>query len=478
MRSLKMRLLVSTCLTGLIVLSLLGVCVYVAMQHALFRDFDSGLRADSRRIANMIQQRDRGRLDLDFDYEQMPEFRSQKQPRFFQVWQDDGKVLEHSRTLGETDLPRPEPATGTLPMLALPDGRVGRAMISEFEVERDSRDERRGIPARRVSILVAAEPTEVIRTLRLLRWLLTSLCLGAIVILCIVLLSVVAGGVRPVSRLAADIDRLSETALSHRLRPNGVPSELRPVVDKLNGVLVRLEAAFDREKSFTADVAHELRTPLAGLRMTMEVCRSQPRETQAYEAAMDECLAITDRLEAMMESLLMLARTDGGQIKVERTDFNLCALVHETWRLVQHRAAEVNVTTEIAIPDECLVNSDPAKLRIVVQNLLDNALSYVNRGGNIRIAMQRREHGFVLEIANSGSAIASEDIPKLFERFWRGDASRTDTSNHSGLGLSLSKRLMALLGSEIRITSEKDGLFVVQLLVPTPFPSADPASNA
>src|SRR5262249_51447934 len=106
------------------------------------------------------------------------------------------------------------------------------------------------------------------------------------------------------------------------------------------------------------------------------------------------------------------------------------------------------------------VDTDPDKFGIVLRNLLDNAASYVDRGGQIRISANRRDRQAVVEIANTGSLIPAEDAPRLFERFWRGDVARTDSGTHSGLGLSLCRRLMALLGGEISVKTSAGGEFI------------------
>jgi signal transduction histidine kinase len=279
----------------------------------------------------------------------------------------------------------------------------------------------------------------------------------------IVLLRVVSEGVRPVNKLAGEIESLNETALGRRFSRAAVPDELLPVVDKLNGLMGRLEGAFAREKSFTADVAHELRTPLTGLRTTLEVCRSQPRESAAYETALDECRVITDQMEAMVESLLLLARSDAGQVVVAKQKLDLSELIAETWCLFEYRAQRSNVNVLFDMPQAVVIETDPDKMRIVIQNVLDNAVSYVDPGGQIRIAVHRRGNDAIAEIANSGSQIATEDASRLFERFWRGDVARTDAGAHCGLGLSLCQRLMNLLGGQIAVETAKGGQFVLRI---------------
>jgi signal transduction histidine kinase len=282
----------------------------------------------------------------------------------------------------------------------------------------------------------------------------------------LVLLRVVSRGLTPVNRLAGEIGSFRESDLSRRLSSGAVPRELTPVVEKLNGLLARLEAAFIREKSFTADVSHELRTPLAGLRSILEVCRSRPRDSAAYESALDDCHAVTDHMQAMVQSLLLLARSDAGQISLDLRDVDLVQVITDAWRLFESRAEAGQVHVSLTFPPTSPACTDPDKLQIILYNLFDNALSYIDEGGHFRIALRSDCKFAVLEIVNSGSAIRAEDVPHLFDRFWRADPSRTESSVHCGLGLSICDRLTKLLGGTITIQTVETGDFSVCLTLP------------
>jgi len=336
-----------------------------------------------------------------------------------------------------------------------------------FVPESEEHDERRprAAPAS-VVMVVAGEPLGVYHTLNLLAGLLASLGIAAIVAMGAVLSYVVNRRIRPVRRLAGEIESLRETDLSHRFEHADVPAELAPMIDKLNGLLERLNTAFSREKAFTADVAHELRTPLTGLRMTMEVCRSQPRNTAAYETAIDECRAIVDRMETMVVSLLTLARSDAGQIRIEQSEIDITQLITETWQYLRYRADEMGASVDVRLPPSCVIVTDPERLRIILQNVLDNAVSYVNRRGTIRIVAAQEPNAAIIEVANSGSQIRKQDITRLFERFWRGDDSRADSGGHTGLGLSLTQRLTEMLGGKIICDTVEGGEFVVRIELP------------
>lgn len=477
-RSLRYRLLLSASLCGMAVLGMLGFSVYAAMQHFLIREFDASLRSDAHLLITMLELPD-GKVDLNFSRHQLPDYVQEgDHARFFQVWRNDGSTLEKSPTLKEGEMSQIPLTSGeTAVEMALPNGRMGRAVSVNFIRIRRNEDKAL-IPSRTVNILAAAEPVDVNHTLSLLRWMLTILGLLAVLIMCVTMLQVVARGVRPVKRLANQIESMHETDLSRRLPRDDVPTELTPIVDKLNGLLGRLDGAFAREKSFTADVAHELRTPLTGLRMTLEVCRSRSREPAAYEAALDECRGITDRMESMVESLLLLARSESGQVAIARQEVDLCRLVAQAWSTVQYRADRLNLSVSCDLPRDhedphppqgsvdLHVETDAEKLAIVLRNVMDNAVSYVNPGGQVRILARRDGNSAIIEVANTGSQVSEADAARLFERFWRGDVSRSDANIHCGLGLSLCHRLMTLLRGGITVETAKGGDFIVRLSIP------------
>jgi len=465
-RSLRWRLLAGTSLAGITVLALLGASVYAAMRHALLSDFDHSLGADARLVSGMIEQ-DGSKLGFEFDSRQMPDFVTDQRHRYFEIWRDDGSVLARSPSLGGRDLQRTGSVGVVVSGIALPDGIIGHALNMSYSPAQQEQDNKSPpIAARTVGVVVAAEPIEVHRTLAQLAGLLAILCTAAVVVMGFVLWRVVGRSLRPVTALAGEIGALRETDLARCLQADDVPEELTPVVDKLNGLLGRLQQAFEREKAFTSDVAHELRTPLAGLRSTLEVCRSRPRDPAAYESALDDCRGITDRMEAMVQSLLLLARWDAGQIEIERRSIDVSIVVSDCWSQFHYRAEhrKLNVTLKISGP--CMAATDADKLHIVLHNLLDNAVSYIDDGGSLRIMVCQKAGIPTIEIANTGSQIATDQAPRLFERFWRGDAARTDSSLHCGLGLSLSQRLTKALGGDLSIQTIQGGDFVAYLELP------------
>jgi two-component system sensor histidine kinase QseC len=473
-RSLQWRLLLHTSVATTAVLAMMGFAVYFCVQRSLYAEFDKALLVRARALAANIEQSGQ-HVNMDFDSEQMAEFAARKRPDYFQVWLDDGSIVSRSPSLGNRDLPHIDPRQPTFVSLILPDRRNGRALTITLAARPENEDEGPKSPfaTRLVTLAIATETTSLDETLQNLRWLLAGVCGSAILLTGAVLMAVVRHAVMPVQRVAADIEALKETDLSVRLAAGVVPPELAPVVEKLNGLLARLESAFTREKSFTADVAHELRTPLAGLQTTLEVCRSRPREPAAYIAAIDRCRAMIDRMQAMIESLLLLARTESGQLPVENQPVEIGPFLVECWSPFQGRAQARRVQIDWPAVPSIITRSDRERLRLAIGNIFDNAVSYVDDGGAIRVGASQTSTAIIIEIANTGSRVEAGDEAHLFERFWRGDPSRTDTGLHCGLGLSLCQRLLRLLNGTISVEANAGGWFIARIVMPI-----DPAGTA
>jgi two-component system, OmpR family, heavy metal sensor histidine kinase CusS len=456
--SLRLRLLVGTSVAMALVLSLLGLAIYFSMWRSLLSEFDSALFAQAKSLDSMVEQHG-NRIRFDFDSQQMPEFNAGRRAEYFEIWLDGGEVLARSNSLGKNDLATGVSQAGIYRDIILPDGRRGRSLSIQLWtwVDQDDDDQGKRVKPQPVELTIARYTADLDHTLLDLRWLLVGLCAGAIVVSGAALVWVVGRAVRPVNRLAEEIESLRETDLARRLDLPDVPAELAPVVQRLNGLLSRLESAFSRERAFTADVAHELRTPLAGLGTTLEVCRSRPRDNPAYEAAIDKCRKMIDRMQEMVESLLLLARADSGQLAAVRQRIDLSLLLSECWAVCQARAEQRGLKVGWEVPSPCMVESDPDKLRIIFHNLFDNAVCHADEDGMVRVVVDAEG----VEIANSGSRVGSEDLPRLFERFWRGDQARSDTGVHCGLGLSLCRRLVELIGGEITVNAVRGGSFVV-----------------
>ena len=447
------------------ILSASSVVLYALVRASLWVEFDNSLGSKARALAALVEQ-EGNELELELDENSLPEFRPSDHAQYYQFWFADDRVFARSSSLKGRDLDRvsgPVDAPA-YKSVSLPDGRPGRIVGITF-IPRQEDDDRDRAPPLEVTLAVGRETIGIERTLARLRLLLVGVCAAAIFVSVGVLAWFVGRGLRPVGHLAAQIAKVGESELAARIEPAGVPAELMPVVDRLNDLLARLEAAFTREKMLTADVAHELRTPLAGLRSTLEVSLSKQREPEAYRQVMTQCLAISQQMQHMVDNLLGLARADAGQLDVARDSFDLTELIKECWQPLARRAAEHRLQIDWRLQQGCTLSTDRGKLQLVLHNILDNAVTYTNPGGRIGIDSILNDGRVELRIANTGSDVPEEQAQRVFDRFWRGDASRRAIGQHCGLGLSLCKKLTALLGGSISAASTRGGTFTISIVL-------------
>jgi signal transduction histidine kinase len=464
--SLRSRLLIRTAVALLLIFT--GAAMYVLMRASLLSEFDAGLATEAHTLASLTEQ-DGHNVKVESDGDQVPEFSRADRPDYFQVRGSDGNTIARSPSLHDRELDRVTATEGgvTFHVTRLPSGRPGRIAAIQFKprFDEEAKNGDKAAANEVVTLLVARDTTELERTLARLGWCLVGVSAIAVVASAAIMSAVIGRGLRPLNTLAVSIEKVGDGDLSERIELAGIPTEMVPVVQRLNELLARLDAVLAREKAFTADVAHELRTPLAGLETTLEVCATRCREPDAYHAVVTKCLRLTQNMHAMIDNLLMLARADARQLKVEVESVELAVFVRECWSSFEGRAAvrHLNVEWAADVPESVSIDRD--KLRIVLNNLFDNAVTYAATGGNVRIAAAARAGAVEVTVANNGSQLVLADVQRVFDRFWRGDGARRAGSAHCGLGLPLCRKIVELLGGTIRAEARGD-IFRIRVILP------------
>jgi heavy metal sensor kinase len=296
-----------------------------------------------------------------------------------------------------------------------------------------------------------------------------------------------AGGYFLASRALRPIDRITHTAqainssdLSLRISHTGPADELGRLAATFDEMLDRLQAAFDRERRFTADAAHELRTPLTALKGRIGVTLSQPREAAEYGDSLQEMERQVDRLIRLGSDLLFIARLDQGQVKRRHDPIaldDLLAAVVEQLRPL----AEVK-TISLPEPDArgLTVPGDMDLMIRLFLNLLDNAIKFTPPGGRVWVETLRSGEQVTIAIRDTGPGIPAEHQAHLFERFYRvgGDRSRTDGQGGAGLGLAIAHEIARAHGGSLRVESTLDEGTTFFLKLPlSPLPSGVPAAD-
>jgi len=336
--------------------------------------------------------------------------------------------------------------------VTLPDGRTARQVTLRFTPRFDEPIE----PSR--AILVLARTTEDLDA-TVLRIALVLLFAGIAGTLACLFASrwLVGFGLAPLHSVAQRIAEIRETDLGARLANAQTPIEVQPLVARLDELLERLEHAFSRERELTAEVAHELRTPIAGLRSTLELALDRDRPAERYRAALSDCLTITLQTQRIVDVLLSLARLDAGASPDHATTIAVDDLARTLVDEFTPRATERGLAIDADLA-ALTATVDRDQLRLVLTNALDNAVTYAT-DGTIRVSID----GSRLRIVNP-TTLDPADAPRVFERFWRGDSARA-AGIHAGLGLALCKKIVERMDGTI--TAEvSDGMFTLTIDLP------------
>ena len=469
-RSLRTRLLVGIIGGMMLLLIIFSLLIYTIIRRALVGQFDASLTTTARVLAASVEQDD-DEIELEFEVQEMPEFQRKERAAYYQLWTLDGTIIAKSPSLDTDVLPRFEGSLDepVIRALELSNGQAGRAVGLKFRprtADSDDKDYRRQTKGQVLTLVVAKDAGDLQYQMKFLYWLLLITSLAIITLSFLVGALVVRQGLRPLDSIAVEIAAIKEDNLTARISTERVPTEIIPIKNRLNELLSRLEASFDRERRFSADVAHELRTPLAGIRSTIEVTLAHARDANQYKKALSDCLAIVEVMQTMVNNLLMIARLDACQVTFRQEEIRLAELANFCWRSFSERAIQRSIILENRINAEITCRTDCDSLSMVLSNLLDNAVEYANEEGRIWTTAQQVGDCMEVTVANTGCTLTNEQVSQVFDCFWRGDSSRKDAGVHCGLGLALVQKIIRALGGSVTAEIQNGGIFNIQITFP------------
>jgi signal transduction histidine kinase len=273
---------------------------------------------------------------------------------------------------------------------------------------------------------------------------------------------------RPIAKIIATAARLEPSRLQERLPMRGTGDELDQLSQTINGMLDRIASYIDRNREFVANAAHELRSPLAAIRSSVEVALNRQRSHEEYATLLGEVMEECQYLSNLVNRLLILAEGDAGRLGARRQSARLDSIVRESLDMFEAVADLHGVRLEAGGLPAVLVVGEEVHLRQVVRNILDNAINFSPPGGSVYVALQidQDKRQSVLTVRDHGIGISAEDLPHIFERFYRGDKARQrGPGRSSGLGLSICESIVQSLGGTITATSQpgQGSLFTVVL---------------
>jgi heavy metal sensor kinase len=298
-------------------------------------------------------------------------------------------------------------------------------------------------------------------SLRAPRWLMDRMLivLGISVPLSLLLFSYggwfLAGlALKPVDLITRSVKKITAANLSHRLEVVNSHDEISHLVETFNAPLARLENSFNKTRQFSADVSHELRTPLTILRGETEVALRWAKEPDEYRGILQSNLEEIKRMSQIIEYLLDLAKAEERRLELnlQEVDLNglLATLVQQTAMIAHEKGVRLVFEAPVTVP----FKGDELRLRQIFLNLLDNAVKYTAEGGEVKVQISVEGGWARVAVKDTGAGIPEEDLPHIFDRFYRVDKARNRAQGGTGLGLSLSRSLVEAHGGHIEVESE------------------------
>ncbi len=433
MSSIRTRLLVSLLATLALAALLLGGITYRNTLEEAQSLFDYQLRQMA------LSLRDQGEIAPD----QAGAFADAGLDFVVQIWTVDGRTIYASRQ--HSSLP-------------------SRAVLGFADVSVEGQTWRTFSVAARDRVIQVAQPRQIREKLAAaaaLHSVLPLLLLAPVFALFVGWL--VTATLKPLRRLSQEVMSRDAEALS-ALPAADLPDEVAPLVVSLNALLQRLSSAFDAQRAFVADAAHELRSPLTALKLQVQLLQRAPDDAARDEAAQQLAQGV-ERATRLVEQLLTLARNEPGARQPPLAPVNLAEAVRQALADTGPMAAERRTTIELEAADDVQVQGDATALRVLARNLADNAVRYAPEGSRVLVRVAREDGRPVLTVDDSGSGIPAAERERVFDRFWRREASAAVTSG-SGLGMAIVKSVAERHGAHVALEDSPLGGLRVSVRFP------------
>lgn len=432
-KSIRWTLLFWYALILILVVSLFTALVSIEMWNSTMQSVDDELRAHAHGISSGLEMNKDGSFELTLSDPYVDYFNQQtSNPPFYAIWGYDGELIATSNP--SLDIQKPDRA-GEYAMKNMREVAVSGKYKTLVLVGKDVRDKRASVDQFVSSILVT----------------------GAIIFIFGMI-----GGWFLAGRVTSPIKRISETAasisefdLSKRVQVSTIENEFKGLAKTLNETFDLLQAAFERQTAFTADASHELRTPLSILISHIQLSLKKERTTPEYQKTLETCLRSAERMRAVVEGLLTLARADAGEMVLKLEDVDIVKTLEDTISLLKPMADQKKVSVNVR-QDNLVLKADRDRLQEAFTNLISNAIRYNKEGGNVDASINSNGEFAEISVTDTGIGIPAEAQKFIFERFYRVDKTRSRSLGGSGLGLAITKLIVEAHGGTISFSSKED----------------------
>ncbi|MBZ5598234.1 MAG: hypothetical protein LAN83_07920 [Acidobacteriia bacterium] len=421
----------------------------------LLSTLDAGMQARAMSVAALVRYTEDASGNVYFDNTLMPDSLDPGHPDLFAVWTERSGLLTRS---SNWPLGLQIPPQGAYNRWVTAGGKIEYRVLRVSGVPVLDREEGMSFRPQTLTIVYAAPSFSMRRQ----TWLAAEIIAVASLFLLAVTVPLALWGIRrgllPLQHLADQAALVSANHWQLRLPEDAQQiAELRPLTESMTTMLARLQHSFAQQREFLGNAAHELKTPVAVLKSTLQSLQHRPRSSDEYRAGLEQCLEDLDRLEQLLQWMLRLARAEQwaqGAIRRDLQVINVAATCEEAVERIRPLAQTHNATIHVSGNETVLLRADPEDLQLVWINLLENAVRYSPEGGSVEVAIMRNNSGPARVIfEDHGVGIPAADLPHIFERFYRGDPSRTRATGGFGLGLAIAKALVEAYGGTITAAS-------------------------
>lgn len=443
--SFRNRIAVFTASAAAATIGLVFLLVYGVVYRTAYSHLDDDILLEKEEVMNNLHwNRDSILLYSMPEWEEKEHKQVEVNPTFLQVVDAKGHVLFRTGNL-QNDLLLFDPE---LTQSAFYNGRISDQQIrqGQFPIQNEQ-----GVIIGHLTVGISQKESALV-----LHNLSTTLWIAFPFLLLVLFLAsafAASKGIAPVQQLIRAAADISGKNIQARLPLPENEDEIHKLATTINALLDRIERSMRREKQFTADASHEIRTPLTGIRGTLEVLMRKPRTSEQYEEKIRRVIREVDRLSGMLDQLLQLARLESGGISIQTETVDLKEIFRSLADRWKGPLEAKNMQLHCSALDPALPTADVHLLTIILDNLVGNAIKYGHEGGRVDCLWHPESNA--LSVRDDGPGIPKDQVPFLFDRFYRGEVSRNTKVPGAGLGLSISKKLADLLGIHLDVSSEE-----------------------
>ncbi len=459
-RSLKFRIVFWYSIVFILAFILIEVGIYFYLDRSLHREIDVALNREAVEFAEKVMIRSGGIFISDsVEFNEPEHFYLNDASVFFRVFDKNLNLVAISENLKRANFVIPNP------------DRADVEGVREIEIE-GKRLRIFYLPIRNENglfgIIEMSKFEGAVQTaMGLLRTSLVLALLLAIIIVSYGGGAIVSRFISPLEQIIDKADKINAENLTERIsvKQNNPPDEIIKLANSLNKLLERLERSFKQIAQFTYDVSHELLTPLTVMKDEIEISLMKRRNVKDYIQTLNVVYKQVNRSIDIIKSMLYLAKAEAGVISVNLREVNIPELIREVILTLNHKAKRKNIKVKFNCDSVLISKTDENILFDALRNILDNAIEYTGKGGSVEIKCEKVEEWLKISISDTGIGIGADDLPYIFDRFYRGRHALELNPTGTGLGLALTKSMIDLLKGKISVSSEigKGTTFVVQI---------------